>query len=374
MVKKEIREGFANRLIVGVACASLMLAVFDWKYALLKQPQGVTVHIEHSNKRIRDALTTAVIGKTVNESDFLDRFQPLNLATLHGILTCDRFSVESLLENLNQSIPGCHEVMTKVFDRQEITSIDHSFHVLEQFFSLVKTPGATCQLHERFKCDNYGAAENDEKIKDPKIAIVVIAADVVGGAMQLSIENKEQYASMHGLDVHILRNVPAGFTRGHAWAKIPFMASLLHKYDYLWSLDLDTIILDMSFDIKRLIDDRFDLVVGVDPNGINTGSFLIKNSVWSSLLLHIWWLEDDVEPLGWWEQAAIHKLSRNVFITNHIKQIRQEDFNSYEGDVMRHPEKLPFVLHFPGDGQKWSKVIKYTDVLKNATGRQDLDI
>ena len=74
----------------------------------------------------------------------------------------------------------------------------------------------------------------------------------------------------------------------------------MHKYDYVWSLDLDTLILDMDFDVKRLIDDRFDLVVGIYPNGINTGSFIIKNSIWSSLLLYTWWLEDDVKPLVWW--------------------------------------------------------------------------
>lgn len=364
---RELTNGTRIRLVVGLASISLVLAMFDLKSSLLKQPQSITIDMEHTNKKIRDALATAVIGMAVNESYFLDRARPLDLPRLHEMLSCDSISVDSLIQYLNGTSSDCSNIMMNIFDRSGISSTDDALRGLEQFYGMTKTPGGGCQLRDGFTCDYYGAKKDEQRTVDPNIGILVIAAGVNDLARQLSIENKVTYASMHGYDLHVLEKEPGGFQRDRPWLKIPYMASLLHKYDYIWSLDLDTLILDMSFDLKRLIDSRFDLVVGLDSNGINTGSFFLKNSDWSSLLLYTWWLEDDVEPLGWWEQAAIHKMSKNDLIGNHIKRIKQEEFNSYEGNIMLNPEKLPFVLHFPGDAEKWSKVVKYTELLKNVT-------
>jgi hypothetical protein len=368
-VRKDLATSPRIRIIVGIASLGFLLAVFDWRFALVKQPESSMIHFETANKRIRDALKSSVIGITVNESDILHKMGPFDLPRLNQILGCDEFSVESLLKSLNGSSPNeCEKVLTKVFDSEAIPSTDETLLTMERFYAMVKAPGGLCQLEERLMCEQYDTtSDGDILMKDPKIAIMVIAAGVQDTAGMLSLENKEQYASMHGYDLHVLREAPAGFSRDRPWLKIPYMASLLHKYDYVWSLDLDTLILDMSFDVRRLIDDRFDLIVGIDMNGINTGSFLMRKSSWSSLLMYTWWLEDNVEPLGWWEQAALHKMSQNALIGNHIKRIKQEAFNSYEGHIRMNPATLPFVLHFPGDADKWSKIVRYAEILKNST-------
>jgi hypothetical protein len=352
-------------LILGII---LLLKIFDKRSTLLKGPDRTTMLIGNTRKRIRDALTTAVHGKPVNESDIVNRMGPFDLPCLYEILGCDTFSVENLLQNLHSnSSDECHEVLANAFNRETISTVNKTLADMKRFYAMVKAPGGSCQLRAGFACNDHAVTDANTPIRDPQLAIVVIAAGVQDDASKLSLRNKEQYASMHEYDLHVLGQLPSGCSRKIPWFKIPYIKSLLHKYDYVWSLDLDTLILDMDFDVKRLIDDRFDLVVGIDPNGINTGSFIIKNSIWSSLLLYTWWLEDDVKPLVWWEQAALHKIGRNPLIGNHLKQIRQEAFNSYEGNIKQNPEKIPFVLHFPGDPSKWSKIVNYSEILKNAT-------
>lgn len=47
--------------------------------------------------------------------------------------------------------------------------------------------------------------------------------------------------------------------------------------------------MNFSIEIESIIDDSFDLIVTKDPNGINTGIFLIRNSEWSiNFLEEVW--------------------------------------------------------------------------------------
>lgn len=369
---------------IAFTCVCFALAMFDW--SLVHRPDDITRYqIRHdlAKNMTRDALTTAVFGAPIDASAFEQQklqSRPLDVAILHEIISCDRFSVETLLEYVhNDSSPlvddACHRMMGDVFYHDMKASIGDTVHLLQEFYTHVKAPGGACQVHGPFSCEYYDSRYPSEMKQTtdeepPKIAILIIAADVMDSARDLSIQNKREYASRHGYDVHVLTEADVqiqGFPRAKPWLKIPFIASLLSEYEYVWSLDLDTLIVDMSVDIERLTDDRFDLIVGVDQNGINTGSFLLKNSAWSWLFLYTWWLEDNVEPLGWWEQSAIHKMSKNELIGNHIKRVKQQEFNSYEGNIMMHPDELPFVLHFAGDANKWSKLVMYSNVLKNVT-------
>jgi hypothetical protein len=134
-------------------------------------------------------------------------------------------------------------------------------------------------------------------------------------------------------------------------------------YDYIWSLDLDTVITDMRQRIDEAVDTRYDIIISNDPNAINSGSFLLKNSAWTRLFLVTTWLEMDL-PMSqwWWENAAIDDMGKNVYISNHIKKVKQSLFNSYERDIRApsgggslHP---PFLVHFAGMSTKWTKVIR----------------
>jgi hypothetical protein len=248
----------------------------------------------------------------------------------------------------------------------------------------VKSPGWACTVRNtmagtafRFRCPTSHKSTKYNK-NSYKIGIAVVAGGNVNPKAQAaSIKNKQDYAIKHGYGIHILTsNSTANNTRPIAWAKVAHILSVLsYKYDYVWSLDLDTVILDMNTRLEQasLIDPRFDLVMGVDVNGLNSGSFLIKNTPWSILFLHMLWLQDDVPPLGWWEQSGIHKLfgKNQHFMSNHLKRIPQDAFNMYEGqfieellsDPYESTSSIPFVIHFAGDGQKWDKVIKYTSIV-----------
>ncbi|GAB4815416.1 hypothetical protein N2152v2_002462 [Parachlorella kessleri] len=80
-------------------------------------------------------------------------------------------------------------------------------------------------------------------------------------------------------------------------------------YDWLWLVDADTLAMTPSVPLTDYIDERFDMVLTRDCNGINTGSWLIRNSQWTEAMLAAIYARPDAEPKVWWEQAALIQLA-----------------------------------------------------------------
>ena len=104
-----------------------------------------------------------------------------------------------------------------------------------------------------------------------KIAIAVVAVLSDSGAVDVSLQNKIEYARKHSYDVIVINDL-GRFGRKPAWAKIPLVFSMLSEYDYVWSLDLDTIIL-RDIPLDEIIVPGFDIIITADALGLNTGSF-----------------------------------------------------------------------------------------------------
>lgn len=335
------------------------------------------------------------INKTSKHDDENVRNITLGEEQIATLLHCDSLNPSAAVKQAMppSSSPRCQQMLIQSMIPPKWTtsnsdtsdSFEQALGSLEQFYAAVKSPGWACTVRNtmagtafRFRCPTSHKSTKYNK-NSYKIGIAVVAGGNVNPKAQAaSIKNKQDYAIKHGYGIHILTSNSTANKRPIAWAKVAHILSVLsYKYDYVWSLDLDTVILDMNTRLEQasLIDPRFDLVMGVDVNGLNSGSFLIKNTPWSILFLHMLWLQDDVPPLGWWEQSGIHKLfgKNQHFMSNHLKRIPQDAFNMYEGQFVEElasppnhhdsTTSIPFVIHFAGDGQKWDKVIQYTSVV-----------
>lgn len=292
----------------------------------------------------------------------------LDESTLLALLACDDLKLEMLADY--QSKCTSLKKLLKILQLNAhhdmfAYSVDDYLLTLDEFTRfLAQPPNETCALGDlESVCEKSGFQSSGTKCR---IGIVVVAIHGDEKVKAASISNKQAYAEKHGYGLHVLQNRSSLLTRENAWLKIPFILSIMaeYNYDFIWSLDLDTVILDMDFALKDLVDPHYNLLIGVDLNGINTGSFLIKNSHWSLLFLFMVWKKIDV-PFAdvWWEQASIMHLAGNTFISNHIKRMPQTVFNSYENDFRGKQDKLPFVIHFAGDERKWEKVLGYTELI-----------
>ncbi|KAG0488095.1 hypothetical protein HPP92_006639 [Vanilla planifolia] len=114
-----------------------------------------------------------------------------------------------------------------------------------------------------------------------------------------SIKNKIDYCRIHGIEIFynmaLLDAEMAGF-----WAKLPLIRKLLLSHpeiEFLWWMDSDAMFTDMAFELPwdryaayNLVMHGWNEMVYDDRNwiGLNTGSFLLRNSQWSLDLLDAW--------------------------------------------------------------------------------------
>lgn len=187
-------------------------------------------------------------------------------------------------------------------------------------------------------------------------------------AQTLSLSDKEEYCRQHGYDFYAVTDAFPG--RAVPWSKIPAAMTLLPKYDWLVWVDADAIIVDHSVRLEEFTDPRYDAIVGLDENGLNTGVFFMQSSVWSQLYLaEAWTLTEEPMSYIWWEQSAIMRLTKADGIRNHVKLSPQSQFNEY----FRNNELSDgrFIVHFAGiiPGGKWRTVLEYHGLRKNVRPR-----
>ncbi|CAE6080928.1 unnamed protein product [Arabidopsis arenosa] len=141
--------------------------------------------------------------------------------------------------------------------------------------------------------------------KKPRVLLVTGSApkpceNPVGDHYLLkSIKNKIDYCRIHGIEIFynmaLLDAEMAGF-----WAKLPLIRKLLLSHpeiEFLWWMDSDAMFTDMVFELPwerykdyNLVMHGWDEMVYDQKNwiGLNTGSFLLRNSQWSLDLLDAW--------------------------------------------------------------------------------------
>lgn len=169
---------------------------------------------------------------------------------------------------------------------------------------------------------------------DPSI-VIILAANEGGGVLKwkneqewaiekLSINNKKAYAKRHGYGLTI-KDLTVGKRYSHeyreGWQKVDILKQTMREFstaEWFWWLDMDTLIMEPEKSLEEHIfsrlnnlternlenfnplniqtdipyidyNEEMNLLITQDCGGFNLGSFLIKNTEWSKLLLEFWW-------------------------------------------------------------------------------------
>lgn len=131
-------------------------------------------------------------------------------------------------------------------------------------------------------------------------------------------------------------------SKGAPWGKIKYTIDNISKYDWVWTMDIDTMIMNHSIKIEDIINDDYCVMLSSldgSIDGINTGSMFYKNDEKTIKFLNDIYDQKEFYWNGYWEQDAIIKLLK---INPEYRQITQicnhRKFNShFHFDF--HPEK-----------------------------------
>jgi len=179
-----------------------------------------------------------------------------------------------------------------------------------------------------------------------KITLLTEASKEYWPLMQMTAPNKLEYCLKHDIQLCMLQS--NGFSMQ---GRTQSMIDTLTNTDWLWFMGADTLIMNHKIDVRKFLDENYDVIIGKDINGINNDVMFIKNSAISQYFLYNVRYYNNVEPN---DQASMQRV-----ISEHpnlkTKIVHQKEFNSYLYSEYRYPDDgggsyAPgdFVLHLPG--------------------------
>jgi len=167
----------------------------------------------------------------------------------------------------------------------------------------------------------------------------------------LSIPNFQQYCDKHGYDLCVETEI-VDVERPMAWSKHIVLQEYLPRYDWVYWIDTDCLIMNHTMKLETLIDDASDMIIGMfmipeglpqSPYILHTGGFLIRNCDWSLEYLHRVYAEtNSIMSYSVDETAVTDLYRRNRSDRDHIKLVHFKHLCS----VNEHYRDGHFVWHF----------------------------
>lgn len=113
--------------------------------------------------------------------------------------------------------------------------------------------------------------------KDVKIGLLMLYGNDNGAwgedIMQAVIENRRQYAALHGYDI-INANSDIDHSKPVAWSKLSTVEKHLDDYDYIMYIDMDVVIMEPAIKVESFIVSDRDIIMTEDWSGANTGMYM----------------------------------------------------------------------------------------------------
>lgn len=202
----------------------------------------------------------------------------------------------------------------------------------------------------------------------PRIAVVT-SSFVYDNLCMLPVlkpaaNNKRSYAQLHGYSFigrsrefsqQIYKN------RKTVWGKFDAIEKILPYYDWIFWLDMDTVITNKSVTIESILKKFTDMIGGeenfskinlivtrpVNDQMINAGVFLLRNSEWSRAFIRKCQYRTDLYKGGMYEQRAMWELMRDPEWASGVIMSDQDDrtFNTFPPRY----QKGDFVVHYAPD-------------------------
>lgn len=159
------------------------------------------------------------------------------------------------------------------------------------------------------RCEPFPLHSTSAKERRLKFGIVMVFDDGMLDLpiTRLSIDNKQAYAALHGYELLLLHGtVAVDSARPPAWSKFTNIRAHLGRFDYVFFVDVDTLITNLAIGLEQLVrPEGGDLILSEDWNGVNTGVFIIRNTPWSHWFLkEAWGGKGSVQ-----EHMALHEVS-----------------------------------------------------------------
>lgn len=183
-----------------------------------------------------------------------------------------------------------------------------------------------------------------------KLTILTAASHDYWPLLELSAPNKLEFAMRFGLQLHVAKHTGDGGCYDNWGEREQFMLDTLdaHSCDWLWFMGADTLITNMTRDVRELCDEAFDFIIGQDVNGINNDSFLMQNTRASREFLKRVLNRRD-QPTD--QHAMFREMQEGGLRTSVVSQ---RLFNSFKYDEYEYGEQPgtweegDLVIHFPG--------------------------
>jgi hypothetical protein len=158
--------------------------------------------------------------------------------------------------------------------------------------------------------------------------------------------NKHNYSGCYG--EYEFRGIPHGFE------KIMLIKHLFStkNISWLWWTGCDSMITNFNVKLEDIIDENYHFIIGVDLNGMNADSFLIRNSKEGNEYLDMILsrMNSYLNPMGMYEQQIMWETYEEY--KGIIKQVPQRTFNSYDYSYL--PWPAPQLDKLGNDGN-WVK-------------------
>jgi hypothetical protein len=195
----------------------------------------------------------------------------------------------------------------------------------------------------------------------PNIAIVSIFNERHADLAELTwFNNKVKYAEKYGyLAVAKTDNFSPDQVHFDKFVHILDVMSNHPDIDWIWWLDNDAMITNFDIKIEDLVDDNYHVVMPTDIAALNTGSFLVRNSVqgreWLNFLLSK--KKEYKDDKKWFEQQAVidfYPKFQDLFKIVPQRRLNSYDYRMYnvEGiDLLGQDGQWyesDFVIHWPG--------------------------
>lgn len=158
----------------------------------------------------------------------------------------------------------------------------------------------------------------------------------------------KKYALRHGYWTEIARS-SLDHSRPASWSKIPLTLRHFEEHPeckwFFWC-DADAVITRPDISLSTLIDDRFDFIVGSDPNmtWFNMGVWFARNCPSVKEFLRRAWAKIAFINHSWWEQVATQEVVRDGVPGLRYKVVPRVMFNSFAREF----KEGDFILHFAG--------------------------
>jgi hypothetical protein len=200
--------------------------------------------------------------------------------------------------------------------------------------------------------------------KEPEVfhnkVLVTLAIGKYVRLMEFARPSLANYAKTWGYDlIEITHSWDT--SRPHAWTKILAIRELLDRYDFVFYVDSDALILRNDEDIESEFDHDFAWPVG-PVNGKtcpNAGIMAIRSSTRTKQLFDLAYQQEDLIFNGWWEQAALLRVLQYEDPREGEKHWKEFDLESLEISVFELDSRWnstipgmssnPIIRHFAGD-------------------------